>query len=68
MRMIFDWIGAIWVLISLAWVSKLRFGGRYWQWRMATAFPEGRHPAGMRGMVVDGFGYARWAWRMRRMG
>ncbi|MBL4697844.1 MAG: hypothetical protein JKX70_03320 [Phycisphaerales bacterium] len=62
-----DCLGAIWVLISLAFVSRFRFGGQYWVWRTATAFPEGAHPDGKVGMVQAVFEYARWAWRIRRM-
>jgi len=62
-----DFIGSIWVLMSLAVVSRFRVKGRYWTWRTMTAFPEGKVPGGKMGFVRFGLEYARWAWRMRRL-
>ncbi len=62
-----DFIGAIWVLMSLAIVSKFRLKGRYWTWRIATAFPRGTQPQGARALIRSGLEYARWAWRIRRL-
>ena len=67
MGRLIDFIGAIWVLLTLGVVSKFRLRGRYWSWRTATALPDGVHPEGRLGLIGAGFEYARWAWRMRRM-
>jgi len=62
-----DFIGSLWVLTTLAIVSKFRFRGQYWAWRTATAFPQGTHPDGKLGLLRSGLEYARWAWRIRRL-
>ncbi len=62
-----DLFGALWVLMSLAIVSKFQLKGRYWTWRTATAFPQGTHPRGIWGLIRSGLEYARWAWRIRRL-
>jgi len=62
-----DFLGALWVLLSLAIVSKGRMRSRYWLWRTHTAFPEGSPPGGWLGFVRSGLEYARWAWRIRRL-
>ncbi len=62
-----DFLGSLWVLMSLAIVSQFQFKGRYWTWRTATAFPQGTHPEGKLGLLRSGFEYARWAWRIRRL-
>jgi len=62
-----DLFGAIWVLISLAIVSRGRLRSRYWIWRTQTAFPSGSPPGGIFGFVRFALEYARWAWRMRRL-
>jgi hypothetical protein len=62
-----DFFGAIWVLVTLGWVSRFRLSGRYWAWRTQTAFPEGsasHSQLGKLGLVLE---YAKWAWRMRRL-
>jgi len=62
-----DTLGACWVLLTLAARSRLRFRSRYWRWRVETAFPSGRHPEGLLAAARDAFGYAKWAWRVRRL-
>jgi len=62
-----DFFGSIWVLISLAVVSRFRLRSRYWTWRTHTAFPGGIVPGGRMGFVRFGLEYARWAWRIRRL-
>ncbi len=62
-----DAIGAIWVLCTLAFVSKFRFKGAYWGWRMSTAFPKGSGQVGGFERARGAFEYARWAWRIRRL-
>ncbi len=67
MRWLGETIGALWVLMTLLVASKGRVGGAYWRWRMQTAFPGGVHPGGLMGALREGMGYARWAWRIRRL-
>jgi hypothetical protein len=78
LRYLLDTVGGVYELARLAVISRFRFGGEYWRWRMQTAFgPTGRPPpppaehgrySGTRGShgaraVLD---YARWVRRMRR--
>ena len=67
MSRVIDFFGACWVLMTLGVVSRFRFSGRYWNWRTATAFPEGTHPDGLLGMCGAAYEYARWAWHLRRL-
>lgn len=60
-------LGGLWVLAGLAVVSRFRFGGRYWSWRMHTALPVSSAPRGRLARAGLGMEYARWAWRMRRL-
>lgn len=60
-------LGGLWVLISLACISRCRFKSRYWQWRTATAFPPGSSPTGSLSKLKLIIEYANWAWRMRRL-
>lgn len=60
-------LGALWVLMTLLVSSRGRVGGAYWGWRMGTAFPGGKHPEGVFGAIREGMGYAKWAWRIRRL-
>lgn len=62
-----DTLGALWVLASLAIRSKFNFSSPYWNWRMSTAFPQGRDlpkPQSKRRLALE---YARWAHRIRRL-
>lgn len=67
MRWVCETLGALWVLLTLLVASKGRVRGAYWDWRMQTAFPGGEHPHGLWGAMREGMGYARWAWRIRRL-
>lgn len=67
MGRVVDFFGSLWVLMSLAMVSKFRLKGRYWSWRLMTAFPDGSPPGGKIGFVRFGLDYGRWAWRIRRL-
>ena len=67
MRWVVETIGALWVLGGVFVTSRGRLKGRYWRWRMETAFPGGAHPEGRSGMIREAMGYGRWAWRIRRL-
>ncbi len=60
-------IGGIYELIRLALITRLRFRGAYWQWRMHTAFGRG-YPASRLELVRSVLAYGRWVRRMRRGG
>jgi len=62
-----DTLGALWVLATLALRSGFRLRSAYWKWRFETAFPGGRHPSGRAAAARAALGYARWAWRIRRL-
>ncbi len=62
-----DGLGGLWVLCSLAIISRFAFKGRYWQWRSTTAFPPGSSPKGRVAYLRLTLEYARWAWRIRRL-
>ncbi len=64
---ILDFIGALWVLMTLAIASKFRLKGRYWSWRTQTAFPDGKPPRSAGGLIKLSLEYASWAWRIRRL-
>jgi hypothetical protein len=59
-----DNLGGLWELARLAAVTGFRFKGRYWRWRLHTAFGRGYPP---RKELVGGIlAYGRWVRRMRR--
>ncbi|MFO0835310.1 MAG: hypothetical protein U0638_10085 [Phycisphaerales bacterium] len=64
MQAIIDWIGGLYELARLALITRARFGGAYWQWRLHTAFGRG-YPS--RGETIRSvLAYGRWVYRMRR--
>ncbi len=64
-RFVIDTLGGMWELLRLAWVTKFKFRGAYWSWRMHTAYgAAGRPPRGR--LVHDTLEYARWVRRMRQ--
>jgi hypothetical protein len=74
MTWIREFFGALYELARLAVVSRFRFRGAYWSWRLHTAFgrgyPKGRTAGrwGERGAIVHSvLDYGRWVYRMRRM-
>lgn len=74
MTWIREFVGALYELARLAVLSRGRFRGAYWSWRLHTAFgrgyPTGRWPGrwGERGAIVHSvLDYGRWVYRMRRM-
>ncbi|MFM9997213.1 MAG: hypothetical protein ACKVU4_15600 [Phycisphaerales bacterium] len=64
-RHFLDTLGGLWQLARLGVVTRLRFKGPYWQWRLHTAFGRGR-PATRRELVRSVLAYGRWMHRMRR--
>ena len=64
---VIDALGGLWVLCSLAMISRFAFKGRYWRWRSATAFPAGSSPKGAFTYLGLTLEYASWAWRIRRL-
>lgn len=65
MRSVLDTLGGVYELVRLGWVTRFRFSGAYWQWRMQTAYGKGPRPGRGR-MLHDVLEYARWVRRMRR--
>jgi hypothetical protein len=66
MMRLLDTLGGVWELFRLGCLSRFRFSGAYWTWRMHTAFGRGHPPRPeMRHAVLE---YARWMFRMRRGG
>lgn len=53
-------------LARLAFMSKLRFRGSYWKWRLHTAFGRG-YPASRMALVRSLVEYGCWMHDMRRM-
>jgi hypothetical protein len=56
--------GALYELARLALISRFRFKGPYWQWRLHTAFGKG-YP-GRPELIRSVLEYGRWVRRMRR--
>ncbi len=65
MGAILDCLGGIYELGRLAVVSRFRFRGAYWRWRLETAFGRG-YPASRWELIRSVLAYGRWARRMRR--
>lgn len=62
---LFERVGAVYELIRLGVITRFRFNGPYWQWRLHTAF--GREmPASKAELYRSIWDYARWVHRMRR--
>ena len=66
MTIVLDFLGALYELARLAVVSRGRFRGAYWSWRLHTAFGRG-YPATRTETLKSIFDYGRWVYRMRRM-
>jgi hypothetical protein len=64
-RALLDTLGGLYELARLAVLSRFRFRGRYWSWRMHTAFGRGV-PASRTELVRAVLAYGRWMRRMRR--
>jgi hypothetical protein len=64
---VIEFFGGLWELFRLGWLSRFRFRGPYWEWRMHTAFGRG-YPASRMELVRSILEYGRWMYRMRRGG
>lgn len=62
-----DTIGGLYQLARLAALSRFRFRGPYWTWRLHTAFGRG-YPASRLELARALLAYGRWMHRMRRGG
>lgn len=67
MRWLIDTIGGLYELARLGVITKFRFRGAYWRWRMETAFGQGKPESRME-MLHAVLEYGRWMRRMRRGG
>ena len=61
-----EWVSGSLELLRLAWVTRFRFRGPYWHWRMETAF--GRGTPSRSEMARAAVKYGAWARRMRKGG
>jgi len=66
LRSIIEFPCAIYQLTRLAIISRFRFKGDYWSWRLQTAFGRG-YPATRRELLMSIIDYGRWIHRTRRM-
>lgn len=64
-RAALETMGGLYELARLAFLSGFRLRGRYWSWRLHTAFGRG-YPANRSELVRGVLAYGRWIWRMRR--
>lgn len=60
-------LGGLYELARLAVISKFRFKGDYWSWRLHTAFGRG-YPASRWETIRAVLAYGRWVYRVRRGG
>lgn len=67
MQHLIDTLGGLWQLLRLGVLTRFRFRGQYWSWRMQTAFGRG-YPASRWELVRSVLDYGRWMHRTRRMG
>ena len=65
MQRAIDAIGGLYELARLAAISRLRFTGPYWDWRLHTAFGRGM-PASRSELIRGVLAYGRWVYRTRR--
>lgn len=64
-RRVLDVIGGLYELARLGWITRFRFRGPYWQWRLHTAFGRG-YPESRRALIASVLRYGVWIRRMRR--
>lgn len=62
----FDPLFGILELARLACLTRFRFRGPYWQWRLHTAFGKG-YPASRWELLTAVLHYGMWIHRMRRL-
>jgi hypothetical protein len=67
MRYLLDNLMALYELARLGVITRFRFRGPYWQWRLHTAFGRG-YPESRLELVRSVLAYGRWMHRMRRGG
>lgn len=60
-------LGGLYELARLAVISKGRFKGDYWQWRLHTAFGRG-YPHSRWELIRAVLTYGRWVFRVRHGG
>lgn len=65
MRWLIDTLGGLCELARLAILSRFRFAGAYWQWRLHTAFGRG-YPSSRAELARSVLDYGRWVYRARR--
>ncbi len=64
MRALIETMGGIYQLARLGLVTRFRFRGPYWQWRLHTAFGRG-YPESRWELIRSVLAYGRWVHRMR---
>lgn len=64
MKSILLTFGGLYELLRLSVISRFRFRGAYWQWRMDTAFGRGK-PASRWEMIKAVLDYGKWIHQMR---
>lgn len=57
-------LGGVYELTRLAFITRFRFRGDYWRWRLHTAFGRGYPPRAE--LIRSVLEYGRWVRRMRR--
>jgi len=62
-----EFFGGLYELARLAIITRFRFRGDYWSWRLHTAFGRG-YPASRLELVRAVLAYGRWVFRMRHGG
>ena len=65
MQWLIDTVGGVWELLRLGFVTRFKFRGGYWTWRLQTAFGRG-YPASRSELVRSVLDYGRWIYRLRR--
>lgn len=67
MSTVLETLGGLYQLLRLGIVTRFRLRGRYWQWRLHTAYGRG-YPETKLELLRDVLEYARWVHRIRRGG
>ncbi|MCC6677905.1 MAG: hypothetical protein IT436_12235 [Phycisphaerales bacterium] len=60
-------LGGLYELARLGVITRFRFRGDYWSWRLHTAFGRGYPPSKLE-LVRSILAYGRWVFRMRHGG
>lgn len=66
LRSAWETLAGISELIRLGAITRFRFRGPYWKWRLSTAFGRG-YPASRWELLRSVLEYGRWVRRMRRL-